>query len=225
MINLYEDILAAKRAALILNGSIDDYQKIKNRIEENNYKALIAVDGGANHLYKMGLVPDYIIGDMDSIEEEAFNHYNSEGCVFEKFPTRKSETDAELGVILAEKMEFMCLDIYASLGGRIDHEIANVLLLYYIQKKGIFPRIISDSEEIHLLENDELALEGKAGDIVSIIPIKGDAKGVTLRNLEYPLEEFDMEYSIPRGVSNVMLEDICYIDVRDGSILVIKHTN
>ena len=56
-----------------------------------------------------GLVPDYIIGDMDSIEEEAFNYYNSEGCVFEKFPTRKSETDAELGVILAEKMEFIVI--------------------------------------------------------------------------------------------------------------------
>ena len=214
--------MSLKRACLMLNGEVEDYDVLKEIIESKKYSTIIAVDGGSNHLYKMGIVPDYIVGDLDSIDRDVLNHYDNEEVEFFKYPPKKNETDSELGIILAIEQENMCIDIFAALGGRIDHEISNIGLLYYILKRGAYPRIISEKEEIYILENDELTLEGNTGDTVSVIPFRGDAKGVTLRNLEYPLDEFDMEYSVPRGISNVMLDDICHIDVRDGCILVVK---
>lgn len=214
--------MSSNRACLILNGEVEDYDILKKIIESKHYSTIIAVDGGANHLYKMGIVPNNIVGDLDSIDKDTLNYYESKEVEFTKYPSKKNETDSELGILLAIERGNMCIDIFAALGGRIDHEISNIGLLHYILKRGAYPRIISEKEEVYILENDELTLEGKPGDLVSVIPFRGDAKGVTLRNLEYPLDEFDMEYSVPRGISNVMLDNICHIDVRDGCVLVVK---
>ena len=207
---------------MVLNGEVKDYEKLRSIILSKGYTHIIAIDGGANHLYKMGIKADYIAGDLDSIDKEVFEKSKEHGIEYYKYPCKKNETDSELGIILAIELGNMCIDIYAALGGRIDHELSNIGLLYYILKKGVYPRIISETEDIYILENDEMAIEGKKGDIVSVIPFKGDANGVTLRDLEYPLEEFDLEYSTPRGISNVMLNDECHINVRDGCLLIVK---
>ena len=207
---------------MVLNGEVKDYNKLKNIILSKEYGTIIAIDGGANHLYKMDIKPDYIVGDLDSVDEEVFETYKEQGVEYYKYPCRKNETDSELGIILAIEQGNMCIDIYAALGGRIDHEISNIGLLYYILEKGVYPRIITETEDIYILENDEIAIEGKKGDIISVIPFKGDANGVTLRDLEYPLDEFDLVYSTPRGISNVMLDSVCHINVRDGCLLIVK---
>lgn len=219
---MYNEFISANRACVVLNGEVRDYEKLKSIILSKDYGTVIAIDGGANHLYKMGIKADYIVGDLDSIEEKVFEKFKDEGVEYYKYPCKKGETDSELGVLLAIEKGNMCIDIYAALGGRIDHELINIGLLYYILKKGVYPRIISETEDIYILENDEIAIEGNKGDIVSVIPFKGDAKGVTLRDLEYPLDEFDLEYSTPRGVSNVMLDNVCHINVRDGCLLIVK---
>jgi len=124
---------------------------------------------------------------------------------------------------MVEEEGLLGIDIYAALGGRIDHELANIQLLYYILDRGMYPRIISEREEIYILRNEEMNLKGSIGDIVSIIPVKGDARGITLANMEYSVEELDLKYSVTRGISNVMLAEDAYINVRDGCILVIKN--
>ena len=207
---------------MVLNGEVKDYNKLKNIILSKEYGTIIAIDGGANHLDKMDIKPDYMVGDLDSVDEEVFEKYKEQGVEYYKYPCKKDETDSELGIILAIEQGNMCIDIYAALGGRIDHEISNIGLLYYILRRGVYPRIITETEDIYILENDEIAIEGKKGDIVSVIPFKGDANGVTLRDLEYPLDEFDLEYTTPRGISNVMLDSVCHINVRDGCLLIVK---
>ena len=72
-------------------------------------------------------------------------------------------------------------------------------------------------------KNDEMTLKGNIGDIVSILPIRGDARGITLVNMEYSVEELDLKYSVTRGISNVMVAQDAYINVRDGCLLVIKN--
>ena len=189
----------------------------------NTYELIIAVDGGANHLYRLGIMPNYILGDLDSIEDDIREYYEASDVVFKKFPTKKDETDAELAVWLVEEVGLLGIDIYAALGGRIDHELANIQLLYYILDRGMYPRIISEHEEIYILKNDEMTLKGNIGDIVSILPIRGDARGITLVNMEYSVEELDLKYSVTRGISNVMVAQDAYINVRDGCLLVIKN--
>ena len=220
---LVSRIIHGKTACLVLNGQLDDYDYIRDVVNYNKYELIIAVDGGANHLYKMGIMPNYILGDLDSIDEEIRKYYESSEVVFKKFPTKKDETDAELAVWLVEEEGLLGIDIYGALGGRIDHELANIQLLYYILERGMYPRIISEHEEIYILKNDEMNLKGNIGDIVSIIPIMGDARGITLANMEYSVEELDLKYSITRGISNVMEAEEAFINVRDGCMLVVRN--
>lgn len=211
------------KICIILNGEIRDYNKTKKIIKNEKYDFIICADGGANHIYMMDIVPDYIIGDLDSANSNIVNYYNKKNVSFKRYPSKKNETDAEICIFLAQELSATSIDFIGALGGRIDHTIANVNLLYYAKKKGITPRIISEKEEISIAINELLSVKGEKGDIISIIPINGDAKGVTLENLEYPLVNYDMMYSIPRGISNVMLDKICKIKVRDGTLLIIRN--
>ena len=197
------------KICIVLNGEIKDFNKTKDIIENENYDSIICADGGANHLFKMGINPDYIIGEKK--------------VAFEKFPSKKDETDSEICIFLAEKLKATSIDFIGALGGRIDHTIANINLLYYVKEKNIIPKIISEKEEIYIAVNEKIIIGGNKGDTISVIPIKGDAEGVTLDNLEYPLKDYYMKYSKPLGISNVMLDTSCSISVKKGILLIIRN--
>lgn len=211
------------KICIILNGKIKDYDYIKDIINKNNYDYIICADGGANHSYKMGIIPDYIIGDLDSISSEIIDFYKSKDVKFEKFPSKKDETDTEICIYLASKLNAKEIDFIGALGGRIDHMIANINLLYYVRSKGIFTRIISEKEDIYIAIDEEISINGDIGDTISVIPLNGDAKGVTLKQLEYPLNNYNMKFSVPLGISNVMLDKKCSIKVEQGSLIIIKN--
>ncbi len=211
------------KICIILNGEIKDYDYINSIIVTGGYDYIICSDGGANHAYNMNIVPDYILGDLDSANKNIIGYYKSKNVKFEKFPTKKDETDTELCIELSDKLKAKEIHLIGALGGRIDHTIANVNLLYYIRKRGITPKIISEKEEVYIAIDEEITIYGEIGDTISILPIKNDAKGVTLNNLEYPLENYNMEFSRPLGISNVMTDINCNIKVQEGSIIIIKN--
>lgn len=211
------------RVCIILNGVIDDYEKTKTFIENEKYNYIICADGGANHLFKMNIIPDYIIGDLDSVNAQVISYYKEKKVDFKKFPSKKNETDTELCILLAQKLKSTHIDFLGALGGRIDHSLANINLLYYVREKNIYPRIISNKEELYIAISESIKIDGDKGNIISVIPIKEDAIGVTLKNLEYPLDNYDMKFSVPLGISNVMLGKTCEINVKHGSLLVIKN--
>lgn len=211
------------KICIVLNGEIKDYDYINRIVRTGSYDYIICSDGGANHAYNMDIIPDYIIGDLDSTDKNTIEYYKSKNVKFEKFPTKKDETDTELCIELSDKLKAKEIHLIGALGGRIDHTIANINLLYYIRKRGIIPKIISEKEEIYIAMNEELIIDGEIGDTISILPIKNDAKGVTLKNLEYPLENYDIEFSRPLGISNVMTNINCNIKVNEGSLIIIKN--
>lgn len=211
------------KVCILLNGKINDYSIIKQFINNQKYDYIICADGGANHAYKMNITPNYIIGDLDSINKETIDFYKKQNVLFEEFPSKKNETDSELCIFLSKSLNANKIDLFGTLGGRIDHILANINLLYYIREQEIIPRIISEKEEIYIATNECVKIKGNVNDIISIIPIKGDAKGVTLENLEYPLNNYDMNYSTPLGISNIMLSEECKIAVKKGSLLIIRN--
>lgn len=211
------------KICIILNGKIKNYDYIKNIITKNNYDYIICADGGANHSYKMGITPDYIIGDLDSISSNIIDFYKLKNVKFEKFPSKKNETDTEICVYLASRLNAKEIDFIGALGGRLDHMIANINLLYYVRNQGIYTKIISEDEDIYIAINEEISISGDMGDTISVIPLNGDAKGVTLNRLEYPLNNYDMKFSLPLGISNVMLDKKCNIKVEQGSLIIIRN--
>ena len=211
------------KSCIVLNGKIQDYNNIKKIIMKEKYDYIICADGGANHIYNMDMMPNYIIGDLDSIKQNIVDYYKNCNVKFEQFPSKKNETDSELCIYLADKLNTKELHLIGALGGRIDHTLANINLLYYIRSMNIIPKIICENEEMYIAINEEIIVDGKKGDTISVIPINGDAKGVTLYNLEYPLNDYCMKFSVPLGISNVMLGSKCSIKVKQGNLIVIKN--
>lgn len=213
------------KVCIVLNGEVKNYSKTKEIIVNENYDYIIAADGGCNHLYKMNITPDYIIGDLDSVDEEVISYYKSKNVLLKKYPTHKDETDSEICIYLAKKLNATQVDFIATLGGRIDHTLANIGLMNYVKEMDISPRILTSEEEILIVKNEEIILKGNKGDTVSFISILGESKGVTLKNMEYPLNRATVGYLSSLGISNVMTEDECSVKIEDGCALIIRNFN
>ena len=210
------------KVCIVLNGEIKNYQKTKEIILKEKYDYIIGADGGCNHLYKMNIIPNYIIGDLDSINEELISYYKNKNVIFEKYPTHKDETDSEICIYLAKKLNATKVDFIGTLG---DHTLANIGLMNYVKNMDINPRILTSEEEILIVKNEKITLKGNKGDTVSFISIVGDSKGVTLEDMEYPLNNAKVGYLSSLGISNVMVKDECIIKVEDGCALIIRNFN
>ena len=207
------------KIAIIVNGIIYDYNYHKDIV--NNCDLVICGDGGANHAYKMDIVPSYILGDLDSIENDIKVYYENKGVEFIKFPSKKDKTDTEICIDYAQKLNATEIILLGALGGRTDHAMANINLLYYILKKGIMGSIVNETDSIFLIDSN-LTIKGNKGDNISLIPLYGDAVGVTLENLEYPLNDFTIKKGSSIGISNVMITNSCKITLKSGYLLICK---
>ena len=197
------------RAVIIGSGEIKDYKKAKSRILAEDY--IICADGGYDHAVKMGVNPDILIGDFDSIS----NIPNDTEKV--QYPTRKDMTDSHIAMDKALEKGYDEMLLLGFTGDRADHSLTNILLLIN------YPNavIADDNNEIRLITN-AAEIDGKAGDTISIIPVCGNLEGITTTGLEYPLDNETLYIGDSRGVSNVMTENICQIKCTGGMGLIIK---
>lgn len=199
------------RAVLIANGSISDYESIKKYIEDD--AVIICADGGYDHAEKLGIEPDILIGDMDSIK--------SRGIATEKivYPKRKDFTDSELVLEYAAENGFDSLVLIGFIGTRLDHTVTNLELL--CKYESINAVMVDEHNEIRRLKKENV-ISGKKGDIVSVIPLGGDISDITTEGLEYPLDGETLFFGTGRGVSNVMTGEKCVVKVGSGRGLIIK---
>ncbi|MEC9490234.1 MAG: thiamine diphosphokinase, partial [Halanaerobiales bacterium] len=125
--------MSKKRVLLILNGELDlDENDLKQIIKEQEIDKIIAVDGGANKARKLNIIPDLIIGDLDSITKKNKKFYRKKDLEMIEYPVEKDQTDSEIAVDYCLKNGFEELYLTAALGGRIDQQLANLNLLEYI---------------------------------------------------------------------------------------------
>ncbi len=197
------------RAVVIGNGEIKNYGYIKSRIQSDDF--IICADGGCNHARNMNIVPDILLGDFDSAEDFAEIENRIE------YSARKDYTDGELAVAYAVEHGYDDILLLGMTGDRLDHTLTDILLLMKC-KNGV---LLDDNNEIYLLRGS-LEINGKKGQTLSIIPINGDAAGLSSKGLEYPLYNETLYFGAGRGVSNVMTEDTCEITIKSGMALVIK---
>lgn len=207
------------KGLIIVNGDAFKHSLFSNII--NEFDRIYCADGGANHAFKMGIIPDYIIGDLDSIEDDVLSFYDEKGVRIEKYKSEKDYTDTELCVQKA--IEDGCNEIcmIAGIGNRIDHSLGNIGLLHYMNSNGIKGYIETENSSIYLCSN-EIEIDGEIGDTLSIIPFRGDAKGISLEGLKYPLNNARIDFGRPLGISNKLMENKCKVSIKEGEILVIK---
>ena len=184
---------------------------------------VVAADGGANWLHAQGLAPDVLIGDLDSVTADVLAELATAGCTIIRHSPHKDETDTELALLYAVAQRPTRITLLGALGGRVDHELANIMLLALPQLAGIPTAIYDGASWLWLATAASASISGAAGDLVSLLPWGGDCLGVTTHGLAYPLHDEPLLFGPARGISNVMLAASAEVTVRVGRLLVV-HT-
>ncbi len=205
------------RIIIFANG---DLNHPPNEIRHDD--TLIAVDGGAWHCLNLDLKPDIVLGDFDSLPEQEQVRLAVAGSELIRYPIRKDKIDLELGLTLAIERGATEVLVYAALGARWDMTIANLLLLMHPKFLGVDIRFMDGSQEIRIIRSGEkISLNGQPGDTVSLIPLQGDAHGITTTGLEYPLDRGTLHFGATKGVSNLLIDVHGSVILEEGCLLCV----
>ncbi len=204
--------------ALILgNGS--DIEK--NRIENINIDFVICADGGLEKVYKLGLVPDLILGDFDSVDSSVLEYYKNLNIETVTFPSEKDYTDMELAVEHAVKKGFKDVILAGASGTRLDHTLANIQLLEKYHKEGINIVIIDNNNFISIIsDNADIKVKYKKDYFVSLVPVTETLEGLTLENFKYPLSNVIVKRGTAFLISNEIIKDEGRIILKKGTALI-----
>jgi thiamine pyrophosphokinase len=208
------------RAIIIAGGRAPDDNAWQRWVRDGDW--IVGADGGAARALSWGLIPHIVIGDMDSLPSEARAELVAQECRFAVHPRAKDETDLELALTYAVEHGAQEIVILGALGGRLDHTLANLLLMALPQLDGVPVRIADTDEEAMMVRSGgAVTLEGNPGDLVSLLPLGGDVHGVTTASLAWPLDGDTLQFGLSRGVSNVMTAPTARVAVEDGFLLVV----
>ena len=177
----------------------------------------IAADAGLLLCERLGVKPDLVLGDFDSMDASEA----PPDCI--RVPVEKDDTDTMLA--LREGLRRGCNTFYlygATGGARLDHTLGNVSILLYLDSLGKKAEIVDDYSEMQIVSKDEVSIEYKYP-FFSLLNITGCARGITIRDAKYPLDGAEITCEYQYGVSNEVLPGkTAKISVRDGKLLLIK---
>ena len=176
---------------------------------------VIAADAGYLLCRKLGIVPDLLIGDFDSMDQPTdFSHIR-------RVPVEKDDTDTMLAV--KEGLSAGCgiFHLYGCTGGRrLDHTLASFQSLLYLRRHGARGFLHGDAFLWTVLENETLEIRREVPwALLSLFPLDGRAEGVTLSGVQYPLADGALDPAFPLGVSNHIIKEQAVVSVARGTLL------
>ncbi|HSJ27576.1 MAG TPA: thiamine diphosphokinase [Acidimicrobiia bacterium] len=177
---------------------------------------VVAADSGLDHAEALGLRPDVVVGDFDSVSEEALDRFDGH---LERHPVAKDATDLELALRSAVGRAPDRIVVVGGHGGRLDHFLANALVLTTLPPT-VEVEWRAGSAEIHVV-HATTRLTGDPGEKVSLVPVGGSAHGVTTSGLRWPLTDATLSSGSSLGVSNEFSGEHATVTVRQGTLLAI----
>ena len=188
------------------------------RLTPRAYDTVIAADGGYDALVRIGVRPDLLIGDLDSLG------YVPKDVEILRYPVEKDETDTALAYLVGYERGYRNFEVFGGTGGRIDHTIANYCLLLRAKLNGAEMTLTGDGTRARVIMGGEsLTLHGKEGASVSLFAFGGEAEGVTIEGLKYTVQGVTISPEIPLGVSNShTAKGEGRISLLGGALLVIE---
>ena len=203
-----------KQCVIVGGADINNYEYIQSRLCEDDF--IIFCDSGLRHLNALQVAPGLIVGDFDSRDNP---HLDVETIVL---PCEKDDTDTVFAVKEALKRGFENFILIGVVGARLDHTLGNVSILLYLDslcKKG---KIIDDYSEMEIVSNNPAYIEDSYT-FFSLLNITGNAKGITIENAKYPLNNAEITCEYQYGVSNeVTPGKTAKVTVKEGKLLLIK---
>jgi thiamine pyrophosphokinase len=217
------------KALIVADGSLSPANLDRSWLasSDGSRPLVIAADGGASNARRLGLRPDLIVGDLDSLPADAVEQYRRDGVEVIAHQAEKDASDTELAVAEALQRGADEVVILAALGGeRAEHTLANMLLLSLPQLAGRVALLVDGPTSVRVLGvagPQELTIHGLPGDFVSLLPLSEKASGVTTGGLRYALHDALLGQGSSRGLSNEMTASAATVAVSGGRLAVI-HT-
>lgn len=182
---------------------------------------LVAADSGLRHALAAGLVVDVVVGDLDSVDPLDLAAAIGAGSAVERHPADKDATDLELALATARNRGARRIVVVGVGGGRLDHFLANALLLASPEYADleIEARV---GAAIATVVRDATELSGAPGDLVTLLPVGGPARGIRTHGLRWALHDEDLLPGSSRGVSNELAAPVARVTLTDGVLLVVR---
>ncbi|WP_077622063.1 thiamine diphosphokinase [Sediminibacillus massiliensis] len=183
----------------------------------------IGADRGALTLIENGITPDLALGDFDSISAEEKELIKKQAKNFKEYPAEKDETDLELAVEEAVKKNASEVFFFGVSGGRKDHELANIQLLYHMRERNIHSWLIDIGNKIELVKPGIHGIEAESPyEYISFLPFSEKVTGITLKGFYYNLENTTIKWGSTLCISNKLLLEKGTFSFEDGILIVIK---
>jgi thiamine pyrophosphokinase len=182
---------------------------------------VVAADSGLDGARRLGLAPDLVVGDMDSVEAASLAAAERAGVPVERHPAAKDATDLDLALDAALARGARRIVAVTGAGDRFDHALAVALSLAAPRLAGVAVEGWIGRARLWVVR-DEAVLVGQPGALVSLLPVHGPARGITTEGLLYPLAGEDLAPGTTRGVSNEMTDPTATVVLRDGVLVAVQ---
>ena len=203
-----------KRCVIVGGAEIGNYEYLREVISGEDY--IVFCDSGLRHMDRLNVRPSLIVGDFDSHENP---HLEAETIVL---PCEKDDTDTVYAVKEAVRRGFTDFLLIGAVGGRLDHTLGNVSILLYLDSIGRKGMIIDDYSEMEIVSSAPAQISDRYA-FFSLLNITGRARGVSIQNAKYPLEDAEITCEYQYGISNEVIPGkTAVVSVRDGKLLLIR---
>ncbi len=212
--------MKGKCCIIIAGGTLGDPAYHKKILAAGDY--VICADGGARYAEKLGVRPDLLVGDFDTLSSAELRSWRQKGVKILQFSKVKDYTDTQLALRKALEMGFSKIRVIAALGGRLDHTWVNVMLLALPEVQDADVRILDENQEILALTGS-VRLEGEIGEVISLIPLTQQVRGIQTTGLQYQVPQGILSLGMSMGISNVFAAPVAEIKLEEGRLLVIRN--
>ena len=208
-------------STLIVTGGNVNTEFLKKILEENKFETIIAADKGLEALNKINVMPNYIIGDFDSVNKTTLNQYENKNIEITYLKPEKDFTDTHMAIKLAIEKRAKHITIIGATGTRMDHTLANIHILNETLQNNVPTEIINEHNRIMLINKKAKLIKNTNYKYVSIIPLTTKITGVTLKGFKYNIENATINLGESIGVSNEQIEQEALIEIKEGIAILI----
>ncbi len=208
------------RIVIFANGNLTEPDRLRRRLQPSD--RIFCADGGTVHALALGLTPEVIIGDLDSLPPKLMAQMEAAGVTFQRHPARKDQTDLELAFQTAVTAGADEILLVTALGGRLDQMLANIFLLARSEYASTRLILVDGSQAATVLHSHQtLTLTGRPGDTLSLVPLMPTVQQVNLSGVEWPLVEATLSFGSTWSISNTFTAPQATMQIGEGMVLVV----
>ena len=216
-------MMKMKRCLIVTGGTID-IAFAKDFLSQRSYDYVIAADAGLEVLRPLHMPPNAVVGGLDTVDKRVLEEYQSQPDIeFESHKPEKDETDTELALLTAARQGCEAVDILGALGGRMDHAIGNIQLMYQFFCQGMEVNIYDARNRLYLLGGHKVFhREEVYGKYISFLPMTETVEGLTLRGFKYPLQRRTIGLGTSLCISNELKREEGILELERGVLLCVE---